>query len=87
MPSSKCTQISLAMGEVLNDLKIVLGESSFTQGQRKLILKCLSDKAKELDLMVMETEKNCYDAGWNAAKTVEVKENPEGLKGLEDMEK
>ena len=67
MPSSKCTQVSLAMGDIYNDLKVILGGCVTEPAKQKLIMKCLSDKARELDHIIQQTEKDTFDYAWKVA--------------------
>jgi hypothetical protein len=62
MPSSQCNQISLHLGELYNDIVILLGQPS--PEANKMLLKQLSEYAKMLDQLVTIAEKAAYDAGW-----------------------
>ena len=84
MPSSKCTQISLILGELYNDIKVIFHNPS--KEQTKLIFKQLSEYAKRFDDLVETTEKNAYDAGYNAGGAVKG-ETPSTPSKLDDLEK
>ena len=60
MPSSKCQQISLVLGELYNDITLL---TSITPQNTKLLLKRLSEYARQLDAIVDEAEKNAYQFG------------------------
>ena len=81
MPSSKCQQVSLTLGELYNDIRTALGITS----SNKYMLKILSDYAKRFDNIVEQSEKDCYDKGWEDAKLLSLpKEN--GIERLKDVE-
>lgn len=67
MPSSRCQQISLVMGELLNDIKML---ASIPPQNNKLMLKQLSEYARQLDGIVDEAEKNAYQFGIDSVTKV-----------------
>jgi protein-disulfide isomerase-like protein with CxxC motif len=71
-PSSKCQQVSLVMGELFNDVKLIVG--GLTQEQTKLLLKQLSAYALQLDQIIQQAESDCFTAGWEKAKVKEQKD-------------
>ncbi len=71
MPSSKCQQVSLTLGELYNDIRTALGITS----SNKYMLKILSDYAKRFDDIIEQTEKACYDRGWEDAKLLITEKN------------
>jgi len=71
-PSSKCQQVSLVMGELYNDIRLIVG--TITPEQNKLILQQLSQYSKQLDEIIQQAESDCFTAGWEKAKLKEQKD-------------
>ena len=69
MPSSKCQQLSLILGELYNDIRVI---APMSPENTKMLLKQLSDYAKRIDSMIEVSEKACYDKGYSDAKTLPV---------------
>lgn len=65
MPSSKCNQISLLLGELYNDVRLCAGNMS--PNNDKILRKQFAECAHLLDLNVEEAEKNCFNAGYDTA--------------------
>ena len=83
MPSSKCQQISLIMGELLNDIKISLNLT----GVPKELLKSLSSATKRLDDLMLEAQKDAYDKGVMDGKYTDMGERKPSIFGkIEDAE-
>jgi len=81
MPSSKCTQISLTLGELYNDIRTALG----IETGNKYMLKILADYAKRFDDIIEQTEKVCYDRGYDDA-TSKYFNKETGIEKLQDAE-
>jgi hypothetical protein len=61
MPSSKCHQLSLELGELYNDVRVVLNLT----GVNVVLLQQFSEAAKRIDELMVQTEKDAYDAGYS----------------------
>ena len=81
MPSSRCQQISVVLGELYNDVRLLAPISAVNAA---LLRKQLSEYARQLDAIVDEAEKSAFQFGVETVTMV--KKEDSVLSNLEDAE-
>lgn len=81
MPSSRCQQISLVLGELYNDIRML---APITPQNGVLLRKQLSEYARQLDAIVDEAEKSAFQFGVETVTMVKKEDNV--LSKLDDAE-